>query len=130
MSEYYFALRSVHIGCAVLTIALFSLRGALMIVDSPLRASRVLRWTPIAVDTTLLTSALMLTTVIHQYPFTTPWLTTKFVLLVMYIVLGSIALKRGRTKRLRITAFAAALATVALLVSVARTHQPLGFLAS
>jgi len=45
-------------------------------------------------------------------------------------VLGSIALGRGRTRRTRIAAFLAALATVAFLVSVARSHQPLGFLAS
>jgi uncharacterized membrane protein SirB2 len=129
MTEYYFALRTVHIGCAALTIALFFARGVLMIFDSPLVSSRVLRWTPVAVDTVLLTSALMLTTVIHQYPFTTGWLTTKVVLLLAYIGLGSIALRRGRTKPVRIAAFVAALGTVGFLVSVARAHQPLGFLA-
>ena len=64
----------------------------------------VLRYLPHAVDTVLLTTALMLTTVIHQYPFSTGWLTAKVVLLVAYIVLGSIALKRGRTRRIRIAA--------------------------
>jgi uncharacterized membrane protein SirB2 len=129
MSEYYLALRTVHMSCAALTIALFVARGLLMIVESPLLASHLLRWTPVAVDTVLLTSALMLTTVIHQYPFTTGWLTVKVVLLVVYIGLGSIALKHGRTKAVRVAAFVAALATVGFIVSVARTHQPLGFLA-
>jgi uncharacterized membrane protein SirB2 len=82
------------------------------------------------VDTVLLTSALMLTTIIRQYPFTTAWLTAKVVLLVLYIVLGSIALRRGRTKKIRLAAFIAALATVGFLVTVARAHQPLGLLAS
>jgi uncharacterized membrane protein SirB2 len=129
MTEYYHALRSVHIACAFLTIALFVLRGALMLADSRWQQNVVLRYLPHAVDTVLLTTALMLTTVIHQYPFGVGWLTTKVVLLLVYIVLGSIALKRGRTKAIRIAAFAAALVTIGFLVTVARAHHPLGIFA-
>lgn len=127
MTEFYFPLRAVHIACAILTITLFTARGLLMLADYPRLQNPVLRWTPVAIDTVLLASALLLTTIIHQYPFTTGWLTAKVLLLVVYIVLGSIALRRGRTKPIRATAFVAALATVAFLVSVARAHQPLGF---
>ncbi len=130
MTEFYFGLRAVHMTCAALTIALFFTRGVMMMLDSPRLSHPVVRWTPVAVDTVLLTSALMLTTIIHKYPFTTSWLTVKVVLLVVYIVLGSIALRRGRTKVIRVAAFVAALATVAFLVSVARTHNPLGVFAS
>lgn len=126
MTEYYLVLRHVHITCAVLTVALFVLRGGLMLADSPWQQNVVLRYLPHAVDTVLLTTALMLTTVIHQYPFAVGWLTAKVLLLVLYIVLGSIALKRGRTRRIRAWAFVAALATVAFLVTVARAHHPLG----
>jgi uncharacterized membrane protein SirB2 len=129
MSEYYLALRGVHIGCAVLTITLFVLRGGLMLADSPWQRNAVLRYLPHAVDTVLLTTALMLITVIHQYPFSTGWLTAKVVLLVAYVVLGSIALKRGGTKRIRVAAFVAALASVGFLVTVARAHHPLGMFA-
>ena len=126
MTEYYLALRNVHITCAILTITLFVLRGGLMLANSPWQQNVVLRYLPHAVDTVLLTTALMLTTVIHQYPFAVDWLTAKVVLLVVYIVLGSIALKRGRTKTVRVAAFVAALATVGYLVTVARAHHPLG----
>jgi uncharacterized membrane protein SirB2 len=129
MSEYYLVLRNVHIGCAILTIALFVLRGGLTLAESPWQRNPVLRYLPHAVDTVLLTSALMLATVIRQYPFGTGWLTAKVALLVLYIVLGSIALKRGRTRRTRVVAFCAALATVGFLVTVARAHHPLGALA-
>lgn len=129
MTEYYFALRSVHIACAILTIALFVLRGGLMLADSRWQQNPVLRYLPHAVDTVLLTSALMLTTVIQQYPFGAGWLTTKVALLVVYIGLGSIALRRGRSRRTRVIAFWAALATVGFLVTVARAHHPLGVLA-
>ena len=129
MTEYYLALRNVHIACAVLTISLFMLRGGLMLAESPWQQNVVLRYLPHVVDTVLLTTALMLTTIIHQYPFAAGWLTSKLVLLVLYIVLGSIALKRGRTRQTRVAAFIAALATVGFLVTVARAHHPLGMLA-
>ena len=129
MTEYYLVLRNVHIACAVLTISLFVLRGALMLAESPWQQNVVLRYLPHVVDTVLLTTALMLTTVIHQYPFAAGWLTAKVVLLVLYIVLGSVALKRGRTRRVRVAALVAALLTVGFLVTVARAHHPLGVLA-
>ena len=129
MTEYYLPLRMIHIGCAILTIALFVLRGGLMLAGAPLLRSLPLRILPHVVDTVLLASAVLLTIIVHQYPFVQAWLTTKVVLLVVYIVLGSIALKRGRTRPVRVVAFVAALATVLFLVSVARTRDPLGFLA-
>ena len=130
MTEYYLLLRNVHIGCAGLTIALFVLRGALMLAESPRLNGPLLRYLPHVVDTVLLTTALMLTTVICQYPFSTGWLTVKVVVLVAYVVLGSIALKRGRTRAVRVTAFVAALATIGFLVTVARAHHPLGVFAA
>jgi uncharacterized membrane protein SirB2 len=129
MTEYYLELRYVHITCAILTIALFVFRGLLMMAESPLLHGRVLRILPHVIDTVLLTSALMLTSVIHQYPFVHGWLTLKVVLLVAYVALGSIALKRGRTKPIRVAAFVAALATIGYLVTVARVHHPLGIFA-
>ena len=129
MTEYYLTLRHVHITCAILTIALFVLRGALMLADSPWLQTRLLRTLPHVIDTVLLTSALMLTTVIHQYPFSTGWLTMKVGLLVVYVVLGHYAIKRGRTKTVRAVAFGAALLVVGFLVSVARAHDPLGIFA-
>jgi len=127
--EYYLPLRAVHMTCAALTISLFFARGLLMMAGSPAALHPVLRWTSVTIDTVLLASALMLTTIVRQYPGTAPWLTMKVLLLIVYIILGSIALKRGRTRAIRVVAFVAALATVAFLVTVARTHQPLGFLA-
>ena len=129
MTGYYLLLRHAHIGCAILTIALFVLRGGLMLAESPWQGNIVLRYLPHVVDTVLLTTALMLATVIHQYPFSAGWVTMKVVLLVVYIVLGSIALKRGRTKRIRTAALVVALLTIGFLVTVARTHHPLGVFA-
>jgi uncharacterized membrane protein SirB2 len=126
MIEFYPFIRSLHVGCAMLTISLFVFRGMLMLTGSALQRTAVLRYAPHVVDTVLLTSALMLTTIVRQYPFAQPWLTAKVLLLLVYIVLGSIALRRGRTRRTRLLAFFAALAVVLFLVSVARARDPLG----
>ena len=70
----------------------------------------------------------MLMTIVHQYPVIDGWLTVKVVLLVPYIVLGYLAL-RGETRRVRLAAFAGAALTFLYIYSVARAHDPLGFLA-
>ena len=58
----------------------------------------------------------------------TPWLLTKIVLLVVYIVLGTIALKRGRTPQVRAAAFVAALAVFVAIVATAITKRPVGLI--
>jgi len=49
-------------------------------------------------------------------------------LLVVYIVLGVFALRRGRTRAVRATCFVAAAAVFLFIVSIARAHNPLGAL--
>lgn len=83
---------------------------------------------PHVIDSTLLGSALSLAWMSGQYPFAQAWLTAKFFGLLAYILLGSIALKRGRTPAIRRWAFAAALLTYGYIVSVALTRQPLLFI--
>lgn len=125
----YLALKALHVGCAILSIAGFVGRGALMLLDSPLLQQRWLRVAPHVVDTVLLASALWLVWLIGQYPFVQGWLTAKVLALVAYIALGSVALKRGRSKRGRAVAFALALGAAGYIVSVALSRDPLGFAA-
>ena len=124
----YLALKWIHIACAILSVSGFTLRGILMLLDSPLLATRFMRVAPHVVDTVLLASALWLAALIGKYPFVEGWLTAKVLALIAYIVLGTLALKRARGKALRATAFALALVTAAYIVSVALTRDPLGFL--
>jgi uncharacterized membrane protein SirB2 len=64
----------------------------------------------------------------RQYPFVSAWLTAKVLALVLYIGLGTIALKRGRSKRTRVAAWIAAQLVLLYIVSVAFTRDPLPFL--
>lgn len=123
----YLGLKHFHMGCAALSGALFVLRGVWMMRASNMLQRRWVRVAPHVVDTLLLASAIGLAAWSHQYPGRQPWLTAKVVALLGYIVLGSIALKRGRTKGQRQAAFAAALALFAYIVSVAVTKRPLPF---
>jgi len=122
-AEAYLAVRWLHVGCAALTIAGFAGRGVLMLRGSALLEHRFVRVAPHVVDTVLLASAVWLAWFLGQVPFVHGWITAKVLALLAYIVLGSIALKRGRTKGIRAGAFAAALAAAAYLVAVALTRD-------
>jgi uncharacterized membrane protein SirB2 len=121
----YFLLKHLHMSCAALSGALFLLRGLWMLQDSPRLGRRWVRTLPHLVDTVLLASAVALAIWSAQYPLAQPWLTAKVCALLLYIVLGSVALKRGRSKGIRAAAFLAALATFAYIVAVALTKNPL-----
>lgn len=122
-AEAYLGVRVLHAGCAVLSIAGFAARGALMLMESPILHKRFVRVAPHVVDTVLLASAAWLAWFLGLVPFVHGWITAKALALVLYIVLGIFALRRGRTKAQRAAAFVAALATAAYIVAVALTRD-------
>ncbi|MCG8312317.1 MAG: SirB2 family protein [Pseudomonadales bacterium] len=125
----YIALKHSHMMFAFLSGIFFLIRGTWMLVDSPLLTQRWVKIAPHIIDTLLLACAIGLMFQISQYPFVHGWLTAKVVALVLYIVLGTIALKRGKTKKIRIIAFGFAVLSYLYMVSVAFNHHPLGALA-
>ncbi len=130
MDAYYLQIKMVHMLAVLTSGTLFFLRGmAINVFGATWPMAAPLRYLTYAVDTTLLVAALMLTSIIHQYPFVDGWLTVKVLLLIVYIGLGTFALKRGRTKNVRIGAWVAALAVFAFIASVAVAHNPLGLIA-
>src|SRR5579859_1573243 len=122
LAAHYLAIRHLHLACVALSGALFSARGLLRVADSAFANHRILRLTSYVIDTTLLAAALLLTAIVHQYPFVNGWLTVKVLLLVPYIALGIIALKRARTARARALALLGALAAFAAIIAVAIIH--------
>jgi uncharacterized membrane protein SirB2 len=114
----------LHIACAAISIAGFAARGVLMLRESSRLQKRFVRIAPHVVDTLLLASAVWLAWFLGQVPFVHGWITAKIAALLAYIVFGTIALKRGRTKGVRRWAFAAALASAGYIVWVALTRDP------
>ncbi|WP_292932472.1 SirB2 family protein [Noviherbaspirillum sp.] len=119
----YLAIKYLHMTCAALSGLLFLARGMLMLADSPLLNRRPLKILPHVVDTVLLASALTMVVWSGQYPFVQNWLTAKVLALIAYILVGSVAIKRGKTKGIRTVAFVIALMLFGYIVKVALTRQ-------
>ena len=96
-----------------------------MISDSDLLQRKWTRRVPPVIDTILLASAIVLSVTVYQYPFVHAWLTTKVVVLFLYIGLGMLALTYGKTKMIRISAWIAAQFCFVYIVAVAITKNPL-----
>ena len=124
----YSLLKQLHLATLAITLALFVLRGFWMMTHSPRLQARWVRIVPHVNDTLLLASGIGLAVLIQQYPLVHGWLTAKFFALILYIVLGTFALKRGKTRGQRIAAWAAALLVFGYMVAVAITHDPLPFM--
>ena len=123
----YPALKHLHVTCVALSGLGFALRGFWMLTDSPRLGLRWVRVVPHVVDSLLLGSAVALAVLTAQYPFVQGWLTAKLAGLLVYILCGTMALKRGRTKASRAVFFFAALMAFAWIVSVALTKNPVVF---
>lgn len=120
----YLAIKHLHVTCVVLSILLFFLRGIWTMQTSPIMQQRWVKIAPHIIDTLLLGSALTLAWLSQQWPFQQAWLTAKVLGLLAYIILGSIALKRGKTRQIRLAAWLLALATVGYIVAVALSRSP------
>jgi uncharacterized membrane protein SirB2 len=121
----YAALKHLHIACVVLSGFGFALRGWWMLNDSPRLKMRLARVVPHVIDSVLLGSALFMAWQSSQYPFAQGWLTAKFFGLLAYILCGTMALKRARTKSQRVAFLVLALLAFAYIVGVALTRKPL-----
>jgi uncharacterized membrane protein SirB2 len=125
---YYALIKHLHLATIAVTLTLFLLRGTWMLMDSPRLQARWARIVPHINDTLLLASGIALAVLMQQYPLVHGWLTAKLFALIAYIVLGTIALKRGKTKAQRVTAWIAALLVFGYMLAVARAHDPFPFI--
>lgn len=128
MIEFYPQIKAVHVATVLASGLLFTARGAGVLAGQRWPMHWSARMLSYVIDTTLLTAALMLLTVLPGELFANGWLTAKIVLLVIYIGLGTFALKRARTLRSRAAFYVTALGIFAFIVSIARAHHPLGAL--
>lgn len=119
----YPVLRSLHIATVHLTLILFLLRGFWMLTESPRLNARWTRIVPHVNDTLLLSAAIAMLVVAGMNPIEQPWLLAKILGLLAYIGLGTLALKRGISKAIRVKALIAALSMFGYILAVAITKQ-------
>jgi uncharacterized membrane protein SirB2 len=135
MIAWYLQVKWVHVAAVLSSGLLFLLRGLLVQLSPraglsagalPARWAMAapVRYVAYAVDTVLLTAALMLATMLPAAVFANGWLVAKLSLLVFDVGFGTLALKRGQTPAVRRASFAAALLVFACMVATARTHLP------
>jgi uncharacterized membrane protein SirB2 len=123
-------IKPAHVGLVIASGMLFALRGAALIGGARWPMTRLPRVLSVAIDTALLGAGVALAVMLRLDPLATPWLATKLALLVLYIVLGSMALKRARSRGARVAWYCSALLCYGFMASVARTHDPLGVFAA
>ncbi len=124
----YLLLRHLHTSMAVLTIAGFMLRGYWMLTGSEKLQQGLTRILPHIVDTIFLASGVAMLVIASLNPFSQSWLVAKFAGLLLYILLGTVALRRGPTPQIRLLAFVAALSTYGYVTGVALSKSPASWL--
>jgi len=125
----YLIVKNLHTLAALLTISGFILRGYWMITGSDKLTHRVTRTAPHIVDTVFLLSGIAMLGMLSLNPLTQDWLLAKFAGLIAYILLGTVAIRRGPTMQVRKAAFVGALAIFAYIVGVALTKSTTSWLA-
>lgn len=125
----YLAIKYLHVITAILTISGFVLRGIWMMAGSSKLDLPITRVAPHVVDTIFLLSGVAMLVLLSINPFAHVWLVAKFAGIAAYIVLGSVAIRFGRTREERLVAFAAALSVYAWVVGVALSKSPASWLA-
>jgi len=125
----YNLVKHMHMGMAYLSITFFIFRSILSVRESALLQHKLIKILPHIIDTFLLLFAGHLMMTIQQYPFADGWLTAKLFALIAYIVVGTIAIKRGKTATIRLWASVAAVVIFTYIYGVAKSHNTLSWLA-
>ena len=126
----YLIFKTVHMLAAAATISGFLLRGYWMLKESGRLQSRAAKTVPHVVDTLFLLSGLAMVWLLHINPFTQAWLVAKFTGLITYILLGTIAIKRGKTRQVRALALVGAVSVFVYIAGVAFTKSPFSWIAA
>ncbi|MBA4721748.1 MAG: SirB2 family protein [Alcanivorax sp.] len=120
----YLLIKQLHMTLAALSLGLFVLRAGWSVAGSPMLRRRWVRVTPHIVDTLLLTFGVTLMILLRAWPHQTPWLAAKLLALLVYIGLGTMAIKRGTTPTRRAGYALAAIMVFLYMVGVAVRHHP------
>ena len=124
----YAIIKLIHQCTVVLSVAGFFVRGVASFFGATWVRGRAAKTLPHFVDSVFLLSGLTLAWILKASPGNAPWLLAKVFGLVAYVILGTIALRPGRSNAIRAVAWVSALVMAFWIVSVAITKDPSGFL--
>ena len=121
---FYEFVKIIHVSAIILSISGFVTRVVLKLNDSPYQNKYWFKKLPHKVDTLLLASALTMVYIMGVNPLTTYWLAEKITGLVIYILLGMVALRWGKTKQIKKIAAVLAVLVFSYIVYVAHYKTP------
>jgi len=121
--------KTLHITFVALSFAGFLISGVWMLRESPLLKQSWVKISPQVVDTVLVVSAIVLAVQLRLSPMAQPWLMAKIIALLVYIGVGLVALRFGRSKRVRLYAWLLGLLIFSYIVSVAVSKSVMGWFA-
>jgi len=119
----YLAIKHLHVTAATLSILFFMVRAYWSVTENGMLQKKFVKIAPHVIDTVLLVAAIMLSMMLGPAA-AQPWVLTKIVLLIAYIGVGTIAIKRGRTPKSRAIAALIAILIFFYIVGVALKHHP------
>ncbi|WP_187774732.1 SirB2 family protein [Billgrantia pellis] len=129
MIEHYLLIKHLHMTTAVLSLTLFVMRAWWSVREAPILQRRWVRIVPHVNDTLLLLLGITLMVTLSMWPHQHPWLAAKLLALLGYILLGTRAIKHGRSIKARGVAAVAAILTFAYIFGTALSKDPLWFAA-
>lgn len=121
---FYEFVKYIHVTAITLSISGFIFRVVLKANNSPYQSKYWFKKLPHKVDIILLASALTMVYILGVNPLTTYWIAEKIIGLLIYIMLGMVALRWGRTKNIRMTAAVMAAMVFSYIVYVAHYKTP------
>ncbi len=125
----YGLLKSAHVVLAIVTFSGFLIRAWWAYTES-LRLERTLvRVLPHVIDTLFLLSGIALIVMASWPVLESPWLLAKFAGLLAYILFGTVAIRRGRSRRVRLAAATGAIVAFVYVTGAAVLKSALSWAA-
>jgi len=124
MADLFSLAKIIHVSTVSFTGLYFIIRGLSQFNHSQWFKKRWARRISQYNDTTLLLSGFGMAAIIGQYPFVNSWLTTKFLLMLAYIILGMLAFYWLHRRRQKMLAWLAAVLVYAYIVGTALNKNP------
>lgn len=123
--DLYLPLKHSHLGLVALSIVFFMLRGSSRLLNLEWTNQKWVKIAPHIIDSFLMLSGVLLMFAIQQFPIAQSWLTVKLMVLIAYIFFGIKTMKSTQKMQQR-SYFAAAILCVMFMITIAKTHNPLG----
>jgi uncharacterized membrane protein SirB2 len=120
--------KHLHMTVAVISVALFTLRFAWLLLNSDKLNRKWVKVLPHIVDTLLLGIGIAMVVKLAINPMEHLWLLEKLLAVLAYIFTGYYTLKLARTRFMQIFGYLGAIGWILLIVKLAITKQPIFFL--